>query len=244
MCDMLIKVGGETEGFPTSANGTDASVWFGSQSPYEYVWRSVPALWDEYGDDGDAANASDGVQRESAFPPFPPRPSFPECLKPGVLIIQPYQGGYNPYAQQQAMMAAQMAYQQAMMAMSQHGGSQHGGPGAGPDGQTPDRNGSPSTQRSSHHPGQSPSPNPPPFGYGMPPMGMNMPGSPWGMPWGSSSPGPGPGSASGSQSPWMGPYGMHQGGGGGGYDPNGERSRVTSMNMDNGREGRDGRGAS
>lgn len=109
----------------------------------------------------------------------------------------------NPYVQQQAMLAAQMAYQQTMMAMSQ-AGSQAG--------DFPDRTQSSSQLRSRQQPGadgRSISPTgsmggptfPPPmgvpsfYGYpqgmGMSPQmgmgGMGMP--PMQMPWGMMSPG-------------------------------------------------------
>lgn len=104
----------------------------------------------------------------SMYGGFPPQ--YPQY---GMPMGYP-QGGYgmmNPQAQQQAMMAAQMAYQQTMMAMS-HAGSQAGD---APDGRT-----SPTASRT------SPPPFPPYGGYGQmgwptqsmygfPQYGMNMP---------------------------------------------------------------------
>ncbi|OXG96137.1 CCR4-NOT transcriptional complex subunit CAF120 [Cryptococcus neoformans A2-102-5] len=127
-----------------------------------------------------------------------------------------YHGQMNPYAQQQAMLAAQMAYQQTMMAMSQ-AGSQAG--------DFPDRAQSSSQLRSRQQPGadgRSVSPtgsvggqtSPPPMGvpsfYGYPQgmgmspqMGMGMPQMqmPWmmspGTMWGMPTPPTGPGSPMG-----------------------------------------------
>nr|XP_031860163.1 uncharacterized protein CI109_004295 [Kwoniella shandongensis]KAA5527235.1 hypothetical protein CI109_004295 [Kwoniella shandongensis] len=164
----------------------------------------------------------------------------------------PYQGGYNPYAQQQAMMAAQMAYQQALMAMSQNG-SQAGdfpdhaqtppvpgqgqGQGYGQDGRSNSPAGS---MRSQNH---SPAPPIPSF-YGYPPMSPM--GMPWmmappptspGMPgmWASSSPAPAMQGGGGQPSPmnqgrfdWSQPQPQvqHQAGG---SEVDNHRSRVASM---------------
>lgn len=133
-----------------------------------------------------------------------------------LLISFSCQGQMNPYAQQQAMLAAQMAYQQTMMAMSQ-AGSQAG--------DFPDRTQSSSQLRSRQQPGadgRSVSPtgsmggqtSPPPMGvpsfYGYPQgmgmspqMGMGMPQMqmPWmispGTMWGMPTPPTGPGSPMG-----------------------------------------------
>ncbi|RXK40642.1 hypothetical protein M231_02099 [Tremella mesenterica] len=94
--------------------------------------------------------------------------------------------GYNPYAQQQAMMAAQIAYQQAMLSMQSHSPSF---PAASQNGDllnSPDRPASvasfaPPSMRGSPAPG----PGPVPGGYGYFPQGMyGYPGmmmSPMGM---------------------------------------------------------------
>ncbi|WWC65133.1 uncharacterized protein I303_107747 [Kwoniella dejecticola CBS 10117] len=135
-----------------------------------------------------------------------------------------YQGGYNPYAQQQAMMAAQMAYHQAMImsnAGSQAGDIQqdHSGsatPAGHPNNMNMNRASSPAGSTRSNT-FSTPPPSMPQFYpntqsfYGSPMMGMGM-GSPMMMPpwmmhgggpgqtWGSPSPSPGlgPGQGPGS----------------------------------------------
>lgn len=129
---------------------------------------------------------------------------------------QGYQGGYNPYAQQQAMMAAQMAYQQAMMSMSQHGGAGGSQGGHG----TPDR---PSSPASMHGPHLAP----PSGGFGgyYPPPQMSPYGWPGMMPWGSGSPAPGSGQASPG---WFPPHIQGEGS---------QRSRGVSMYSEDGGRG-------
>ncbi|KAK8850445.1 hypothetical protein IAR55_004363 [Kwoniella newhampshirensis] len=175
-----------------------------------------------------------------------------------------YHGGYNPYAQQQAMMAAQMAYQQALMAMSQSG-SQAGdypehaqtppgagaGQASGPDGRSTSPVGSVRSQNHSPPPVPQFYGYPPPMGspMGMPRMGMPM-GMPWMMPpaspgmWGSPSPTPGqnqggPGQYS-HMNDWLHPQQGGQPGGGGSSDAGSHRSRVASVvsNGDDEREKR------
>lgn len=185
--------------------------------------------------------------------------SSPAQMLDDLTRVQPYQGGYNPYAQQQAMMAAQMAYHQAMM-MSQHGGSQYGGgPGGGVGGsqsghRSPERPSSPSDHQGpgsslGHHAmnaspgpyGAYPYAPPPPASmYGWPPPGM----SPM---WHSGSPAPGSqgfGSPAPPSMSWLHPNANgsgsvsdHHGGDGA------SRSRVTSYASDNGNGQKDGQHA-
>jgi CCR4-NOT transcriptional complex subunit CAF120 len=156
-----------------------------------------------------------------------------------VLIHQPYQhnipqGGYNPYAQQHAMMAAQMAYQQAMMSMS-HAGSQAGGVASHYGHQSPDRPASPASMQGQGG-GMSPSPSMGPYGNYFPPTSQSGFMPPWGgmgnmgMPW-SPSPGPQMGGA-----PWLQPPGMmpSNGMGGGSDDGRDSRSRVHGMASESG----------
>ncbi|WVQ63247.1 uncharacterized protein L199_001398 [Kwoniella botswanensis] len=132
-----------------------------------------------------------------------------------------YQGGFNPYAQQQAMMAAQMAYQQAMLmsAAGSQAGDHQEYPQPHSGSATP--GGMPNNNRASSPAGSTRSNNfstPPPqmpqfytgqqSFYGSPMMGgMNM-GSPMMQPWmmqppqmWGGSPSPGPGLGSGAPSP-------------------------------------------
>jgi CCR4-NOT transcriptional complex subunit CAF120 len=164
----------------------------------------------------------------------------------GIVLIyplpQPYQGGYNPYAQQHAMMAAQMAYQQAMMSMSQHGnGSQLNGNG----GQSPDRPSSPTGSGYGFPPPQLPmggmygwpghahgsmSPIPMPMQMN---MNMNMGG--WGSPGMGPSQGAGGGGGAGQMgSPWLRPQSYAEGNYAGqrSRSTGEERSRVSSFNKD------------
>ncbi|WVW80918.1 hypothetical protein I302_102909 [Kwoniella bestiolae CBS 10118] len=133
-----------------------------------------------------------------------------------------YQGGFNPYAQQQAMMAAQMAYQQAMMmsAAGSQAGDHHDFPQPGSGSATPGGTGMGQPNNRASSPAGStrsnnfstPPPQMPQFNYGQqsfygsPMMGMGGMGmsspmmQPWMMQqpqmWGSPSPGPGQGAPS------------------------------------------------
>jgi CCR4-NOT transcriptional complex subunit CAF120 len=149
------------------------------------------------------------------------------CLVRWLTLKQGYQGGYNPYAQQQAMMAAQMAYQQAMMmAQQQHPPSHHGGGGGGSQagGHTPERSSSPPTV-----------PGPPGAGYGYPSPHLGPYGWPGMMPppaWGGGSPGlgvPGPGTPGQGWYPPQPPYQQQQ------QDGGSMRSGRASMYSDDGR---------
>lgn len=147
--------------------------------------------------------------------------------------IKPYQqGAYNPYAQQQAMMAAQMAYQHAMM-MSQ-AGSQAAGPTSPMPGlngnMSPDRPASPaSMQRQGGMGGMAQSPSMSAFSNYFAPPAPNfaqwggMPGMPW-----SPSPPPMMGGSG-----WLQPPSMH-GGMGGSQDGGEARGRGHSMYSDGG----------
>lgn len=132
------------------------------------------------------------------------------------------------------MMAAQMAYQQAMMSMSQHGGGSQTGHG------TPDRSSSPVSQHGQPHLA------PPGGGFGgyYPPPQMSPYGWP-GMMWGGGSPAPGspmgpppPGHSPGAQVAGQQGQGQEQG-----WSPphiqyeGAPRSRGPSMYSENGGDG-------